>query len=230
MKLKIRRYPEGKEEFEIFTDKALTLLDLLQKAKEEDPTLAFRSMCRAGICGTCGVKLGGKPVLACSTWIDPWEEIVIVEPLDGYEIIRDLVVEHEGMVLRLKRYKVWLHSLENNVKVSEEINRKTSKSWECILCGICDSLCPVLSVDNSFGGPLLLTRIHKYLFDPRNAKQDMSLESLREMKSNLCTHCMNCSYVCPKRLMPEFLIKQEDSLLLEKGLVQKESGFDFLSF
>lgn len=230
MKLKVKRYPKGKEEFGIFTNKALTLLDLLERAKEEDPTLAFRSMCRAGVCGTCGVKFQGKPVLACSTWIDPSEELVVVEPLDGYKVIKDLVVEHEGIVLRLRSYKVWLYPLENNISISEEINRKTSKSWECILCGICDSVCPVLSVDTSFGGPLMLTRIHKYLFDPRNEKEDVSFESLKTMKPTLCTHCMNCSYACPKRLMPEFLIKQEEGLLLEKGLIQKNTGFDFLSF
>lgn len=230
MKVRIRRGHPLREEFDIDIEKDLTLLDILYKIKEMDPTLAFRSMCRAGICGTCAVKLNGKPVLACSTRISPLEEEILVEPLDGFGVIKDLVVDHEGMYSKLKRSMVWLYPSESRVKMDEGINHKSSRSWECILCGICDSLCPVLSTSSLFGGPLTLTRLYKHLIDPRNANQEATVKTLHSLKPELCTHCMNCSYACPKKLMPEGLIREEENLLVEKGLLQKQSGFDFLSF
>ncbi|MEN3027771.1 MAG: 2Fe-2S iron-sulfur cluster-binding protein [Aquificaceae bacterium] len=231
MKVRIRRYPGDFQEFEIELSHRLTLLDLLYRIREEmDPSLSFRSMCRAGVCGTCGVKLNGKPVLACSTWVLPKEELDL-EPLEGYAPIKDLVVDQEVIQLGLKRAKVWLQPLEENKPIQEEVNRKTSKSWECILCGICDSVCPVLTSPSAFGGPMTLTRGYKHLFDPRNLKPSETLTSLYSLRPDLCTHCMNCSYACPKKLMPEALIKEEEDLLVEKGLLQKQvSGFDFLSF
>ncbi|MFN7065331.1 MAG: succinate dehydrogenase/fumarate reductase iron-sulfur subunit [Aquificaceae bacterium] len=231
MKIRIKRHPFGEEEFRLDLLENLTLLDLLQRIKEEkDPTLTFRSMCRAGVCGTCAIKLDGKPALACSTWIPYEREEVLVEPIDGYRVIRDLVVDHEGLVSRLRDSEVWLYPLEKWIGVKEGVNQKTSRSWECILCGICDSVCPVMPIAPYFGGPLVLTRLYKHLFDPRNAKEERSFEVLKLLNPSLCTHCMNCSYTCPKRLMPELLIKQEEESLLEKGLLQKQTGFDFLSF
>ncbi|MEJ7622175.1 MAG: 2Fe-2S iron-sulfur cluster-binding protein [Aquificaceae bacterium] len=230
MKVRIKRHPKGVEEFEVEVSQKITLLELLYKVKEElDPTLAFRSMCRAGICGTCAVKLNGKPVLACSTWVSG--EDLLVEPIDRFSVIKDLVVDHESIVKRLKDYSLWLRIGEGTISLQEDINRKTSRSWECILCGICDSVCPVLSESGLFGGPLTLTRLYKYLHDPRNAQQETTLKTLQNLKPELCTHCMNCSYACPKRLMPEGLIREEENLLVEKGLLQRQvGGFDFLSF
>ncbi len=230
MKVRIKRYPKGVEEFEVEVSQKTTLLELLYKIKEEhDPTLTFRSMCRAGICGTCAVKLNGKPVLACSTWIS--EEEVLVEPIDRFSVVKDLVVDHEGIGKRLRDYKVWLQSGEGSISLQEDINRKTSRSWECILCGVCDSVCPVLSESELFGGPLTLTRLYKHLYDPRNADQETALKALQTLKPELCTHCMNCSYACPKRLMPEALIRDQESILVENGLLQRHtSSFDFLSF
>ncbi|WPM31838.1 2Fe-2S iron-sulfur cluster-binding protein [Hydrogenobacter sp. T-2] len=230
MKVRIKRHPKGVEEFEVEVSQKITLLELLYKVKEElDPTLAFRSMCRAGICGTCAVKLNGKPVLACSTWVSG--EDILVEPIDRFSVIKDLVVENESMEKKLKVAKIWLRVGKEGISLHEEVNRKTSRSWDCILCGVCDSVCPVLSESELFGGPLSLTRLYKYLHDPRNMDYEATLKTLQNLKPELCTHCMNCSYACPKRLMPEGLIREEENLLVEKGLLQRQvGGFDFLSF
>ncbi|RMH79488.1 MAG: succinate dehydrogenase/fumarate reductase iron-sulfur subunit [Acidobacteria bacterium] len=229
MKVRIRRYPEGLEEFKFYLRKRTTLLDLLTTIKEDlDPSLTFRSMCRSGVCGTCALKLNGKPVLACSTWVEDHEDL-LVEPLDQFNVIRDLVVNHDVILKKLKENSCWLEPLEENIAYHEETNSKTFKSHECILCGICDSVCPVMPIA-PFGGPLLLTRLHKHLIDIRNQGKDRAMQRVKALNPQLCTHCMNCSYACPKRLMPESLIKEEEGLLIERGLVQRQLGFDFLNF
>lgn len=232
MRVRIRRYPSGREEFEVYMQERATVLDLLNYIKENyEPSLTFRSMCRAGVCGTCAVKVNGKVVLACSTKLEDFGESIEIEPLNGYKVLRDLVVDHEELYSKLKRHRVWLEPFEENTDFKEEDNLAISRSHECILCGICDTVCPVLLVDSSFGGPLTLTRYYKLVFDPRNKGRQESINLLQSIKPQLCTHCMNCSYACPKRLMPEALIRGEEALLLERGLIQKPAGgFDFLSF
>ncbi|SNZ14403.1 succinate dehydrogenase/fumarate reductase iron-sulfur subunit [Hydrogenobacter hydrogenophilus] len=207
-----------------------TLLDMLVKIKEElDQSLAFRSMCRAGICGTCAIKVNGRPVLACSTKVFVFGEEITVEPIDNVSVIKDLVVDHESLYNKLKLWKVWYNAGEKNTKVSASALKRIERSHECILCGICDSVCPVLTTSSHFGGPTLLTRYYKLLFDPRNT-QDRA-QSLKNLNPQLCTHCMNCSFACPKKLMPEALIKEEEKLLQEKGIIKKEEGnFGFLEF
>src|SRR5574341_2657721 len=48
----------------------LTVLEALHAIKhEQDPTLAWRSSCRMGICGSCGMYINGLPRLACQTQV-----------------------------------------------------------------------------------------------------------------------------------------------------------------
>lgn len=43
-----------------------TILDCLNRIKwEQDGTLAFRKNCRNTICGSCGMRINGRPALAC---------------------------------------------------------------------------------------------------------------------------------------------------------------------
>ena len=57
-----------------------------------DPSLAYYYTCRYGSCRGCECIVNGQARIACHTLIEESKEIV-VEPLLGYEIIRDLVVD-----------------------------------------------------------------------------------------------------------------------------------------
>ena len=48
----------------------MTVLEGLRHVKEaHSPTLAWRSSCRMGVCGSCGMFINGRPRLACNTQI-----------------------------------------------------------------------------------------------------------------------------------------------------------------
>ncbi len=74
-----------------------SLLMALRNLREtEDETLAFRDYhCAKGACGSCMVRMDGKPVKACETMLEPGRAYLI-EPLAGKQIIRDLVVQWEN--------------------------------------------------------------------------------------------------------------------------------------
>src|SRR3982751_6536649 len=91
--LKLRRYsPETGEaaywqEFTIDLDGHRSVLDGILQAKDrEDGSIGIRCSCRAAICGSCGVRINGKPALACHTHLDKAFEtapdgVIMVEPM-----------------------------------------------------------------------------------------------------------------------------------------------------
>jgi succinate dehydrogenase / fumarate reductase iron-sulfur subunit len=72
--LKVRRYSKEKggwwQEYKLNVDKFTTVVEALRRVKtEQDPSLSFRASCHMGVCGSCGMKINGKPKLACKTLI-----------------------------------------------------------------------------------------------------------------------------------------------------------------
>src|SRR5262245_45621880 len=69
------------------------LLDALVKVKAFDDTLAFRRSCREGVCGSDAMNINGKNRLACITKIAEVKQPVVIRPLPGFPVIRDLIVD-----------------------------------------------------------------------------------------------------------------------------------------
>src|SRR5436305_14689064 len=48
-----------------------SVLDAILKVKDEtDGSIGIRCSCQQAICGSCGVRMNGKPGLACNTHLD----------------------------------------------------------------------------------------------------------------------------------------------------------------
>ena len=69
------------------------LLDALLRIKDMDDSLALRKSCREGVCGSDAMNINGKNALACITRLHDLSEPVVVRPLPGMPVIRDLVVD-----------------------------------------------------------------------------------------------------------------------------------------
>src|SRR6201999_4419403 len=100
--LRIRRYsPESGEDarYEQFTielDGHRSVLDGILQAKDRfDGSIGIRCSCRAAICGSCGVRINGKPTLACHTHLDKAaangkDGVITVEPMGNMPVLKDL--------------------------------------------------------------------------------------------------------------------------------------------
>ncbi len=211
---------------------ALTVLDVLNTIKEEeDPTLSYRSMCRSGICGTCAVKVNSKPVLACKAKVSQFGKTLKIEPLSGLSVVKDLVVDHEVLINRVKG--IYSKEEAQPKTVYQEELSKLERSFECILCGVCDTVCPVIFEAPYFGGPMAFLRAYKHLMSGSKENAQRTAKFLKDKFINLCTHCKNCSMVCPKTLYPETAISEQEERLIDMKLIEKpnqQMGFDFLSF
>jgi succinate dehydrogenase / fumarate reductase iron-sulfur subunit len=69
------------------------LLDALMKLKAVDPTISFRRSCREGVCGSDAMNINGKNGLACLTNMRTLTGTVVLKPLPGLPVVRDLIVD-----------------------------------------------------------------------------------------------------------------------------------------
>src|SRR6187200_3380594 len=100
MKLRIKRYDPDKDQKPYLQDfdvelgpTDVMLLDVLMRIKALDDTLSLRRSCREGICGSDAMNINGKNRLACITKVTEVKEPVVIRPLPGLPIIRDLIVD-----------------------------------------------------------------------------------------------------------------------------------------
>ena len=131
--LRIRRYsPESGEaaywdDFRVDLDGHRSVLDgILQARDRDDGSIGIRCSCRAAICGSCGVRINGKPALACHTHLDEaaktafglgWNDadegertpIIQVEPMGNMPVLKDLIVDMDAVHWKkIQRVTPWL--------------------------------------------------------------------------------------------------------------------------
>jgi succinate dehydrogenase / fumarate reductase, iron-sulfur subunit len=187
------------------------VLDALEYLRVQDPTLAYRRSCREGVCGSDGMNINGKNWLAC---IKPVSDairksnLLIVRPLPGMAVIRDLVVDQNLFFSQYKRIKPWLINHDPAPAIerlqSPEDRAQLDGLYECILCGCCTSQCPSSWWNpESYLGPAALLQSLRFLLDSRDQEQAQRLSDLEDPFSLFrCRSIGNCSWVCPKGLNP----------------------------
>jgi succinate dehydrogenase/fumarate reductase iron-sulfur protein len=202
--------------------KGTTLLDAFLYIKDNlDETLTFRHSCRMGICGSCGVNVNGKPMLACYTQVLDLTGSLTIEPLANMPVIRDLVVDIQPFFETFKKIKPFLIKPEEALKKTEEFVQMPvdlKKFWDltlCIKCSICYSACPA-AIDEKFLGPATLTANYRFITDSRD---EGLADRLKPMADNiwLCTQCNSCTLFCPKLVGCANSIVDDHSLLVETG-------------
>jgi succinate dehydrogenase / fumarate reductase iron-sulfur subunit len=219
--LRIRRYsPETGaapywQDFQVDLDGHRSVLDGILQAKDrEDGSLAIRCSCRAAICGSCGVRVNGRPNLACHTHLDKAAEtatdgVITVEPMGNMPVVKDLIVDMDAVHWKkIRRVTPWLlpdgPDPEREHIVAPEAMIDVTQSMACIQCGACVSDCLSMEVDPLFIGPAALAKAYRFVGDPRDGQQFQRLKDLAEDPHGLydCTHCFNCIEACPKGVAP----------------------------
>jgi succinate dehydrogenase / fumarate reductase iron-sulfur subunit len=202
--LRLRRYsPESGEapyweEFEVDLDGKRSVLDgILQVKDRTDASIAIRCSCRAAICGSCGVRINGKPNLACHMH------------LDHMPVIKDLIVDMDAVHWKkIQRVTPWLlpegPDPEREHIVPPESMIDVTQTMACIQCGACVSDCLSMEVDPLFIGPAALAKAYRFVGDPRDGQHYERLKDLSEDPHGIydCTHCFNCIEACPKGVAP----------------------------
>jgi succinate dehydrogenase / fumarate reductase iron-sulfur subunit len=200
------------------------LLDALIQIKEVDDSLSLRRSCREGVCGSDAMNINGKNGLACVTPLKELKETIVLRPLPGLPVIRDLVVDMTQFFEHYNSVKPYLinheSTPENERLQSPEDRAKLDGLYECILCAACTTACPSFWWNpDRFVGPAGLMQAYRFMVDSRDQALDERLENLEDpYRLYRCHNIMNCVDVCPKGLNPSKAINQIKALKLKKNL------------
>ncbi len=200
------------------------LLDALVSLKGQDDSLSFRRSCGEGVCGSCAMNINGKNGLACTTPLNRFiGKSVVLRPLPGMPIIRDLVVDLTQFYKQYERVNPFLQNTKEPL-VTECLQSPTERAkldglYECILCACCTSGCPSSWWQpETFLGPAASLQAARFIFDSRDDAQASRLAQLEDNEALFrCRNIMNCVNVCPKNLNPTKAIGDLRRDLLNKG-------------
>lgn len=205
------------DEFKIPVQKWTTVLDAILYVKQNlDHSVAVRYSCRQASCGSCGMKINGKPSLACYTKISEINSSVItVEPMNNFPIIRDLTVDFKQLFSIHKKMKPFIISEDSEITSGTKESIQTPKNLEkflqfsyCIKCGLCNSACPTMATDTSFMGPQGLAQAYRYVADSRDKGKKERLKIVDQSHGIWrCHFAGSCSQVCPKGVDPAMAIQ-----------------------
>src|SRR5690348_18211700 len=220
--LKLYRYtpetgePAHWQDYEVELPDHMSVLDgVLQARADQDGSIGIRCSCQAAICGSCGVRINGRPGLACHMHLQEAQKTardgttITVEPMGNMPVVRDLITDMDSVHWRkIRRVTPWLlpegPPPEREYIVPKQSMVDITQTMACIQCGACVSDCLSMEVDPEFIGPAALAKAYRFVGDPRDDQQFERLKDLSEDPAGIydCTHCFKCIDACPKGVAP----------------------------
>ncbi len=226
------------DNFKIAVEKGITILRVLNHIKEQlEPRLTFRAFCQAGICGSCAVRVNGISKLACTTQV--WDELtgggddpILIEPLSNLPVIRDLLVDIDPVIEKLRQNQGWVVPSIPEEKmgfkehaVSDDEFEVINAATDCILCGSCYSECSMMGVNPRYISPPVLLKTFRMNNDTRDTDGD---ERLRRVTADHglwdCTHCYRCVEHCTKNIPIMDGIHRLREEAFERGMTGSEGA------
>jgi len=229
---RIFRYDSSKNEkpkfetFKIPVEKGMTVLEGLIYIQDNiDGSLAFRSSCRAGVCGSCAMHINGKYRLACETQIYSLKsKTVTIRPLAHVKVIKDLFVDLEPFWEKYKLIKPFLQPggpppERERIQTADD-RLKLEGLIDCMLCFACQASCTVCETHPEYLGPAVLLKVNRFVEDSRDNAADERLEEVSGLNGVFRCHTIfNCQEVCPKELDPTGSIAN-----LKRRIIKKKFG------
>jgi succinate dehydrogenase / fumarate reductase iron-sulfur subunit len=230
--LKIYRYDPDKDTKPYMQDVTVELkdtdkmlLDALQRIKADvDDSLALRRSCREGVCGSDAMNINGKNGLACTTNLNELTQPIVLRPLPGLPVVRDLIVDMTQFFKQYHSVKPYL--INDSIKPEKERlqypeeREELDGLYECILCACCSTSCPSFWWNpDKFVGPAGLLQAYRFIADSRDEATNERLDNLEDpYRLFRCHSIMNCTDVCPKGLNPNKAIGKIKELLVRRAI------------
>lgn len=210
--IRVARHParggRSFSEFRVALEERMSVLDALFLIQRTlDPSLGFRCACRVGMCGTCAVSINRVPRLACATRVRTLEsDVVTVEPLPRYPIVKDVAVSLEPFFDQWRRARPAFRPVNPDstelarVPKDSKLRRLTSTKRDCITCGVCYAACSITGMNDQYLGPAAINKAFLRVLDPRDAVRQERVKTLDQSLNGVwrCHTEFNCTAVCPR--------------------------------
>jgi succinate dehydrogenase/fumarate reductase iron-sulfur protein len=215
--LRVTRSHGGVSSFALMAGENTSVLDLLFMAqREQDRTMVFRSSCRIGVCGSCGVRINGREGLACRTRARDMGTEIVLAPLRHLPVVRDLAVD-------LVPFRAATSELLPALVPSQGMRRadkprapalveRAGGTGDCITCGICYSASEAVADVPGYPGPAAFIRAAALLEDPRDGAHEQRRAAVHRWLT--APDDATATEVCPKGLrhgpVMDWLRRDED--------------------
>jgi succinate dehydrogenase / fumarate reductase iron-sulfur subunit len=208
---KIQRFNPDKdkkphyEEYRVELEQTDRVLDGLNEIKwRQDGTLTYRRSCAHGVCGSDAMRINGRNRLACKVLIKDLPEHLTIEPMLGFTVIKDLVVDLEPFFEKYRSIAPYLINDTPAPRDSERLQSpedraKYDDGTKCILCAACTTSCPPFWANKEFVGPAAIVNAHRFIFDSRDEGAEERLAVLNSRNGVWrCRTVFNCTDACPR--------------------------------
>ncbi len=184
----------------------LVLEALLEIKGFSSGSLTLRYSCGHGICGSDAMVINGRTRLACKTLMkefDPEKDVISVEAMHGFPIIKDLVVDMRLFFEHYKSVKPYLINDQEEPQRERLQTREERARFDdvtrCILCGACTGACPTFWANREYVGPAAIVAANRFIFDSRDTDTQERLELLGQQGGVFtCRSIFNCAEACPR--------------------------------
>lgn len=220
IRIKVRRQ-DGPEhlpywqEFEIPYRKGHNVISVLMEIRKNPvdisgarvPPVAWEAACLEEVCGSCSMVINGAAQQACTALVDELEQPIVLEPMDKFPVIRDLMVDRTRMFENLKKVRGWIdvdgyYPLGAGPRQDPEESLMRYALSTCMSCGVCLQVCPQISLENKFVGAAILNQVR--LFNSHPVGQYQAAERLEAVMGEGgiadCGNAQNCVEACPKHI------------------------------
>ncbi|EED31322.1 fumarate reductase iron-sulfur subunit [gamma proteobacterium NOR5-3] len=199
------------QRYSVELSEGMTLFIALSEIREQqDPSLQFDFVCRAGICGSCAMLINGRPGLACRTLLSSLPSPTRLAPLPGFALIGDLSVDTGRWMRSMsERLQIWVEGAATErdpCEVEEPMEPTLAEEIyeldRCIECGCCVAACGTAQMRDDFVGAVGLNKLARLRLDPRDDRDDAAFYELIGDDDGVfgCMSLLGCEDVCPKDL------------------------------
>ena len=192
------------EEYLVNLEPSDRVLDGLNEIKwHQDGTLTYRRSCAHGVCGSDTMRINGRNYLACKALMKEFAKKITIEPLIGFTVIKDLVVDMDQFFAGYRSVKPYLIADDppastERLQTPEQLERYEDAT-KCILCAACTTACPITWTNENFVGPAAIVNAARFIYDSRD---EGAAERLRILNTQTgvwrCRTIFNCTEACPR--------------------------------
>ncbi|MGB0758945.1 MAG: succinate dehydrogenase iron-sulfur subunit [Rubripirellula sp.] len=229
------------EQHKLAYEPELNVISLLQRIAAQAKTTDNKKVapvswdcgCLEEVCGSCTMQINGRVRQSCSALVDRLladnPDEIVLEPMNKFPVVRDLVVDRQRLFRGLERVKAWvpvdsyynMGSGERQLRATQEQNYPLS---QCMSCGCCADACPqyqkvevvqqagesaeafeerkLEAYDEAFVGPHAISQA--MLFNNHPTGKALASERMDAMMGpggiQACGNAQNCVAVCPKEI------------------------------
>jgi succinate dehydrogenase / fumarate reductase, iron-sulfur subunit len=211
------------KEYSVEVEPTDRVLDALNAVKwYQDGSVTYRRSCAHGVCGSDAMRINGVNRLACKVLMRDVGSHVTLEPLMGFAVVKDLVVDMEPFFAQFKSVIPYLVNEEAPPErerlQSIEEREVYDDTTKCILCAACTTSCPSFWANENFVGPAAIVNAHRFVFDSRDTATAERLDILNQRDGIWrCRTIFNCTEACPREIQITKAIGEVKKAILYGG-------------